>query len=733
MLRNQLARAGGLLMIVAVLCLASLTTSCGSGSGIAAKDMALVEFLFVDRALNPTAPTGTVSLPRNAQILLVFSELVDPASVDNQTIQIRFGDTGQSVPTGSFSVDGNTVRFDPTVTNQGQPNPFGFEPVTQFNVDIPNWEEQPDVVRNLDNDPNLVTFFTQFVTSDDFLRELDPPTVEEIFFLPDPFEVNPLTGDIPGNGIMGIRFSEAMDPGSFVLGATDGVDPGITSVDVRYLGSVQINIDNGLVNPSGIGKSIPGFFTRNAAADTYFFNPTFSFGDKKYVFAVRVFQGVKDLSGNLLINPRSFPGPDGYTTDGNGSATGFFLEETFDSFADVDFSATDADWGVGEGGSLQGAPITSRNAYTFGYTFHLSGAWGTYSAVTDPLIGAALNTVPGIPTPSPPTSPDSNATFAAIYPEIFLRMGHQKSASMTLSPSFSGNYQGNPTIVYTGSYSVTQAANVGNTTGHPPGGCTGCSPLLCPDHYNQGTYQTFFPCNPNNIPAPLTGCPYNINLFFYTGFFSWPSFTTFFEWTEGDPTVAGDSVFLFDASVREGDTWQQIRTWFGTLQPCQGALIGGFPGRRLYATFEEDVPNPTTNALAFIFNPEPSVTDTCFTITKRTSVAQTLFYTDGFQPTNSSQTTFTGKTNDFFPALVNPSVQTGGTQAVIQYQAADAVDFDRRTINAAAPFLADWTEDANDCDGFNNIRWRMILTSNLISNQRPKIFDVALPYVMAGP
>ena len=173
MLRHLLTRPGGLALAVVVLGLAGLTTSCGGGSGYAAKDMVLVEFLFVDRALVPTAPTGTENLPRNAQILMVFSELVDPGSVNDQTIQIRYGPTGQSVPKGSFSIDGNTVRFDPTVTAQGQPNPFGFEPVTQYLVDIPNFEEQPAVVSNLDADPNLVTFFTTFVTSDGFLRELD--------------------------------------------------------------------------------------------------------------------------------------------------------------------------------------------------------------------------------------------------------------------------------------------------------------------------------------------------------------------------------------------------------------------------------------------------------------------------------------------------------------------------------------------------------------------------------
>ncbi|MFV1958223.1 MAG: Ig-like domain-containing protein, partial [Planctomycetota bacterium] len=224
MRRSLLNRALGLLLAVAVAGLASATTSCGGGGGVAAKDMVLLEFLFVDRSLNPLAPTGTQNLPRNAQILLVFSELVDPGSVNPQTIQVRFGPSGQSVPQGSYSVDGNTVRFDPTVTAQGQPNPFGFLPVTQYLVDIPNFEEQPNVVRNLDDDPNLETFFTTFVTSDGYIRELVPPEVVRVYSIPDRFEVNPLTGQWPGNGLMAFEFTEALDPASFILGGVAGVE-----------------------------------------------------------------------------------------------------------------------------------------------------------------------------------------------------------------------------------------------------------------------------------------------------------------------------------------------------------------------------------------------------------------------------------------------------------------------------------------------------------------------------
>src|SRR5688572_17398696 len=94
-LRRMASRAGAVGAVLGVLTLAAFTTSCGGGS-FHLKDMALVEFLFVDRSLSPTAPTGTLNLPRNAQILMVFTAPVDPASVDIQTIQIRYGPSQQS-------------------------------------------------------------------------------------------------------------------------------------------------------------------------------------------------------------------------------------------------------------------------------------------------------------------------------------------------------------------------------------------------------------------------------------------------------------------------------------------------------------------------------------------------------------------------------------------------------------------------------------------------------------
>src|SRR5207253_1527967 len=111
-----------------------------------------------------------------------------------------------------------------------------------------------------------------------------------------------------------------------------------------------------------------------------------------------------------------------------------------------------------------------------------------------------------------------------------------------------------------------------------------------------------------------------------------------------------------------------------------GFLIQGFPLRRMYATYEEDVPNPQSNG-ATIANPEPSLTDTAFTLVKRVSVAQSLFYTpdnpgvDGlsYAGPQSSARTFATKSDYLSPVLV-PSVQAGGATVLVEFQGATALD-----------------------------------------------------------
>lgn len=758
MLRQLCSRAGTLALFLAVLGLATMTTSCGGG-GAGPNDMAIVQFLFMDRTLNPVSPTGTADLARNTIIALIFTETVSPNSVTEQTIRLRYGPQGQSVPPGSFAFDSNVVRFDPTITAQGQPNPEGFDASTQYQMTIPSIAQETNVVENTAGDPNLVTFATVFQTGEGYLRELVQPEIVDIEFVP---PANLDTGQIPGDGVMKLIFSEAMDPATFLLLGPGDPNAGSNifgTVDVRYVDQAVAPINFPSVT-DGLGNGLPitGYFTRNAAMTQYIFNPTFSFGDNNYQFRVTVRNGLRDLAGNALRNPKSFPGTaPAYVCDGNGSEIGFELTETFDNTTNADFAPdpetsqprTTAQWSAPEAGVLQGSDLTPEMRGIFGYqqvgtpgslADCQTGHSGMYIISVACFAGEALNNQ-GIPI-NPPTAlgrrvlwafsdeemsdagtivsagwgPESNATFAANYPNVVLRAGFQKSAQMSLSPSISGNYDGSPTVLYNGSYQVPQAANVGNLPGHPTIPHTDPSIYPYPQNCQWWVYT---PCAGDQL-APL---------FNFVGFEPWPDFTTYFDWNDGDPLVNGDKVFLFDASVDEGDTWQTLRGWLAMTFPCSGFKIPGYPNRRLLSTYEEDSPNPGGSANAP--NPGPDMNDTLFTVVQRKSTAQILFYTDGFQPSNSLLPTFGAQTNYLQP-IISPQSQPGGASVFIEYRGCTAVQPGRREP-ANVGTIVDWTTNINDCDGLACVQWRMTLTSNLISNTVARVTSVSLPIVQMSP
>jgi hypothetical protein len=181
-----------------------------------------------------------------------------------------------------------------------------------------------------------------------------------------------------------------------------------------------------------------------------------------------------------------------------------------------------------------------------------------------------------------------------------------------------------------------------------------------------------------------------------------------------------------------------MRGWYAIYGGGAG-LIGGYPARRLYAEAEGTTANPQTNLAAFpaaIINPEPSLTDTAFTLTRRVSVAQTQFYTppatdpagNAYPLPRSTQNTFGVKSN-YLPAQLTPAIQAGGAQIVMEFQAAMGLELNSRVnINQILPFTP-FTTDINDCDTFPYVRWRMTLISNLVSNKTARIASVVLPII----
>jgi hypothetical protein len=163
-------------------------------------------------------------------------------------------------------------------------------------------------------------------------------------------------------------------------------------------------------------------------------------------------------------------------------------------------------------------------------------------------------------------------------------------------------------------------------------------------------------------------------------------------------------------------------------------LIPGYPLRRLTSTHGADAANPPPGIFLF---PSPSVTDTAFTLTKRTSVAQPRFYTPGPSdpdgngyPAPHSGARIRGTRSDYLSAVLHPAVQAGGAKVLLELQGAQALDplSDRTRVDPSRAFT-DWTTDVDDLDGFPYVRWRATLVSNLNSNVTARVDAVWLPVV----
>ena len=122
-------------------------------------------------------------------------------------------------------------------------------------------------------------------------------------------------------------------------------------------------------------------------------------------------------------------------------------------------------------------------------------------------------------------------------------------------------------------------------------------------------------------------------------------------------------------------------------------------------------------------------------ICRRVSIAQTRFYTpDAIDPAGvafaapySISTTY-GTKSDYLAPVITPTVQSGGTTILMEFQGATSLDplSNRTRLNAAFPFTT-FRTDINDCDTYPNLRWPLTLTSNLNFSTVAKVGSVIIP------
>ena len=629
---------------------AALAVGCGGGGGgggSSNEPLVVVNVQYVDATGARVHEIEGGKIPRNARIEITFNRPVDPTTVKDPGIRIAPGPTS-SPELGVFQVSGSKVVFDPTHVGNAIPRPLGMKAGATYVVTMPTEATNGLPVRDTSGNALAVAHATTFSTGQGYILEtVRPRFLGATFSSGTPPTPNAVVG---ARVSVTLKFSEAIDPSSMGFSVSSPKAKDGEGIDIRYVKGNAANAAAGLEDQPVIGTAMSA-----PTLDTVTFYPADSYGDAPYAFTIAILWGLRDLSGNTLENP-ALLGP--FVCDARGAPVPLVLGESFLEAGDRDDAPTTADWNGTHPGVVRGQPLTARRVRITAAGLLSNGTIsnpGQYAAHVDPLVGAALQLA--APGTNPPTAlgrrvmwsyadselgasgaitsvawgPDSNATFSATYPQVVLRIGAKRTPSLALDSTFSGNYATQPTIVYEGPYTVAQRANVGNETPPPP--------------------QPVGPGYP-----PLT------TLFANTGFVSWPALTSYFEWNAGTSDL-GDSALVFDASVAEGTTWQQLRGWFGinVVAPL-GAVLA--KNRRMYSIFGSDTPNPPSGG-GFI-NPEPGMTDMAFTLVQRTTIAESRFYTPG--PTDPAGNVYAGPDSaahtlgvksDYAPAVLSPSVQPG--------------------------------------------------------------------------
>ncbi|MBI1853708.1 MAG: hypothetical protein HYR85_25515 [Planctomycetes bacterium] len=482
----------------AVAALAALSACNGGGSGGSAAsegESSVFQVASFDEA-------GRTDVARNQPLTFTFSAPIDRDSVSVDGLQVR---SGNDVVQGRIEVDGNTLRFFPTVLPGDRDdtvradappiNALGFSASTRFSVVA--LANSPFSLRSRRGSSLAQPLRAQFTTSARFAVEF--PSVPPHFVGAPTFDPLPIApgGDLfgdpsdsaslplldPTNVSFTVRFSEPMDPGRFSALTTFT----LTNVTPRDAGaSCEV--------PS-LGQPLLGAIESSGDSTQFTFRALLSLGDRPdttepFVFRVAVSPSLTDLSGNpladadgeLLAAPLVFHFA---TRDKPGEPNYQIVSEGFDHAIPADAidpaNAHPALW-VGNG-VLEGAPVTRRTVAVEGVE---AAPCPIYCLLPQPLTptGNRLQMLYyrsdfNFPNGQPPEPASiigmswrpptiSNFLVAATYPRVTLRLGHSlltvgdpNGLSFVFDDNYAGFGPNNPTTVYDGSYSVPNLLNVG--------------------------------------------------------------------------------------------------------------------------------------------------------------------------------------------------------------------------------------------------------------------------------
>jgi hypothetical protein len=579
---------------------------------------------------------------------MFFNTQVMPESVDDQAIIVRIGGTFQTRPEGSFLTTGDVVEFDPTVASSGGRNALGFPAGEQVLVDVPlkipnDNVPAEDFLQNIEGNPigiasgdNIVTFTTGSGWIDPIPG---PPGVLGLDFIPGPNNL----GQVPPTAAVTVVFSEPVDPGTFTLGK-----------------NIFLTNNTPTSGPAIYQQDIPSLVFFDGSLTRFTMLPVFGFGQGPFNILVNFIDPdapstfspnnlPADLAGNKIQN-FTFFGTFDTQFDPNAPTFGI-LREDFVNTSKRHLAFTDALWGNDAEFpfALVGQPITKRNqnvdiaaitafggetpidnppynSLNPGFIMNPNPGEEDYCPTQNPLVGTDSIINIG----NPPASagrrqlnlyrqtelgargtviriawgPDSDATFAATYPGVIMRIGHKLAGTSLANAGMTQQFDvdGFVTLVNKKDYIVPQAFDVN-------GGATN------------------------------------------DGFLDWPQLDIFFDFD-------GVNDLLLDVEAQMGNTFQTFRTFLALslnqISICDCITFIGcnltnnsIGQRQMDSTYGGDFADPSPIP-ATVANPAPFVHVMQFELAKLRSDARSLYYDS------------TTANPDFLSPIIQPLVQSGG-------------------------------------------------------------------------
>ena len=179
------------------------------------------------------------------------------------------------------------------------------------------------------------------------------------------------------------------------------------------------------------------------------------------------------------------------------------------------------------------------------------------------------------------------------------------------------------------------------------------------------------------------------------GFWPFPAFSNFFEYN-------GKNNVIVDVNSNQGKTYQITRIFYGPAT---------FPNTHTFTTT-----GGNTGTLL-----EPAVTDMQFTFKRRTTKAQSTFYDTG----NDSP--------DYAAPILSPSVQSGGTDATIEFEGAKGILFpitgNPTNVIPDPTTYTGFVTNIQQLDDYRFIRFRVTFVANVTTGQVPFLNNIAIPFV----